>query len=366
MNDVGDERKITLTFDGEAAAGGRVPLTVLASKLQALQSLLYHAAATVEHDRQARRGQWANRYRNAVELRFADAREGSLTIEAELSRPDAGLFDGRDVGLAAVDLTYGVASALERDDYRALTDRVGDRQERMLLLRQFESLAPRDGEAYTLTLGNGSATHPAVLMTGTTRLKAQLLLYRDMIDEAGDLEEAQVVGTLTKIHYEVQPEMLSVRVDKGYEVACYYDASLRDTVSGLCAGSTVEVKGFGTMSRGGRLKQVDIVTGIEAVSMDAIRIARFEHGGRRYALNRPLSFDIEFIDGVWSYRDPELGIRGYARQRAEALRLVHVDFDYAYREFAEERDEALDAGARALKAQLLGLVKSLEGKGGGD
>jgi len=55
-------RKVTLTFGGEGFADGRVPLTLLAEKLKALQSLLFHAAATVEHDPAGRRGQWANRY----------------------------------------------------------------------------------------------------------------------------------------------------------------------------------------------------------------------------------------------------------------------------------------------------------------
>lgn len=364
MNETTSNRKITLTFDGEAAAGGRVPLTVLAGKLQALQSLLFHAAATVVHDSAARRGQWANRYRDAVELRFTDAREGSLTIEAELAEPAPGLFGERDLGLEAVDLTYDVAAALSQSDYSALAQRVADRQERMLLLRQFEDLAPREGEAFRLTLANGAGEHPAIHLTSETRLRTQTLLFRDMAAEAGNLEPERIVGTLTKIHYGVSPEKLSVKIPPGREVDCFYDASLRDQVANLCAGSTVEVGGFGTRTPSGRLKQIDVVTDLDAVSMEPIRVARLEHDGRVYRFREPVAFNIEFTDGVWAYSNESLGVRGFALRRDEAFRELNEAFDYAFTEFALEDDAALDPKAIELKQRLLKAVEQTPSKGG--
>ena len=358
------ERKITLTFDGEAAAGGRVPLTVLAGKLQALQSLLYHAAATAVHDPAARRGQWANRYRDAVELRFADAHHSDLTIEAVLAEPAAGLFNRPDLGLEAVDLTYDVAAALQGQDYAALKRVVPDRQERALLLRQFEALAPREGESYDLTLANGSAGHPAIRLTGQTRRLAQYLVLRDAVGEVDDLEEARVVGELTKIHFNVAPEKLSVRVGRGHEVSCYYDDSLRDQVANLCAGSIVEVTGFGTLTRSGRLRQIDVVTAVEAIGMEPIRIARLEHGGNVYRLREPVAFDIEFAEGVWAYGNESLGVRGFAARRDDALRELAEAFDYAFTEFAQEDDAALDAKAIELKRRLLAAVEPPVAEGG--
>ncbi len=364
MNETHDERKITLTFDG-GATGGRVPLTVLAGKLQALQSLLFHAAATVEHSRIARRGQWANRYREAVELEFVDAHHSNLTIEASLSEPQPDLFGGVDLGAEAVDLTYDVAAALQQRDYGALSKRVGDRQERMLLMRQFEALAPRVDDTFALTLANGSAGHSAIRLTGQTRLMAQYLTLKDQVDEVGDLEEVRLVGTLTKIHYDVAPEMLSVRVTKGHEVKCYYDASLRDQVANLCAGSIVEVGGFGTPFRNGELKQVDLVTDLDAVSMEPIRIQRFEHGNATYKLREPLTFTIEFMDGVWIYSNERYRLWGYAKRREDALIELAEAFDYLYREIALEEDDLLDGKAVDTKRRLLAIVEQAAEPGGG-
>jgi hypothetical protein len=349
-------RKITLTFGGEAFADGRVPLTLLADKLKALQSLLFHAAATVAHDSVARRGQWMNRYRDAVELRFAEARTGSLVIEAELDEQDASLFEGRDLGSEAIELAYDFARTVESTDAKALTEKVPDRQERLTLLRSLESLSPRTNEAFDLTFANGSANHPGIKLSASTRTRTQLLIYREMIDERNDLEEARIVGTLTKIHYDVAPQKLSVRVKQGAEIDCYYDESLREQVTNLCAGSIVEVVGWATLTNSGRIKQLDVVTGVEAVSMEPIRMTKFEHANRRYRLREALPFNIEFTEGVWAYSNDALGLRGYAFKRDEALRELNEAFDFVYQDIALEADENLETKAVELKKQLLTLI----------
>lgn len=351
------ERKLTLTFEDQAAGGGRVPLEVVAHKLQALQLLLFHAAATVAHDPAARRGQWANRYREVVELSFEDAHHSHLTIETRLAEPDPTLFEGRDLGKASLDLAYGVARALQNQDTAELTRQVPDRQERATLLRQFESLAPRENEAFTLRLANGSSGHEPIRLTGQTRRLAQVLASQSQTEDADDFEEARIVGTLTKIHYDVAPAKLSVRVGRGHEVDCFYDTSLRDQVANLCAGSVVEVGGLGTLTRGGTLKQIDVVTDLDSVSMEPIRLARLEHAGRSYSFGEPVSFEVEFAEGVWAYANERLGVRGYAHRREDAFRELAEAFDYAYKEFALEEDEALDSGALELKRRLLALVE---------
>ena len=367
MTPTDSDRTLTLKFDGEAAAGGRVPVSVLADKLKAFQTLLFHAAATVAHDSQGRRGQWTNRYRDAVELRFAEAREGSLVIEADLTKPPPDLLGERDLGLKAVDLTFEAAGAIRGRNYQALASAVPDRQERTLLLRQFESLAPREGEALSLTLANGVAGHDPFRLTGETRAVAQRFLYRDAVTESGHLEEARVVGTLTKIHYGVGDEKLSVHADKGAEVWCHYGPDLRDHVANLCAGSVVEVNGFGTLTRGGKLARIDVVTDLEVVSTEPIRIARFEHGGAIYKLRESVAFEVEFADGVWIYSNERLRLWGYADKREEALAELAEAFDDQYREIALEEDAALDLKAVQLKHRLLDLVESgpTVGTGGG-
>jgi hypothetical protein len=245
---------------------------------------------------------------------------------------------------------------LNSGDSKALAAKVPDRQERLTLLRTLEQLSPRTNEAFDLTFGNGSVNHPGVQLSATTRLRTQLLIYREMIDDTSDLEEARIVGTLTKIHYDVAPQKLSIRVKQGSEIDCYYDESLREQVTNLCAGSVVEVVGWATLTNSGRIKQLDVVTGIEAVSMEPIRMTTFEHANRRYRLREALPFNIEFTEGVWAYSNDALGIRGYAFKRDEALRELNEAFDFAYRDIALETDENLEAKAIEFKKQLLALV----------
>ncbi|MGL4514887.1 MAG: hypothetical protein ACRCT8_17510 [Lacipirellulaceae bacterium] len=349
-------RRVTLTFGGEGFADGRVPLTLLADKLKALQSLLFHAAATVEHDPTPRRGLWVNRYRNEVELRFSEARAGSLVIEAELGEIEGGLIERSDLGDQAVDLAYGFVAAVNSGDDRSLTATVPNRQERLALLRSVEQLTPGTSEAYELTLANGRADHPGVPLSAETRGRTRRLIEREIAARTSDLEVVRLVGTLTKIHYDVAPQTLSVRVPKGREIACHYDDTLRDQVANLCAGSVVEVVGWATFDRNEQVKQLDVVTGVEAVSMEPIRIAKFEHAGRMYALREAVAFNIEFSEGVWAYSNDLLGIRGYAFKRDDALRELHEAFDFAYRDIGLAKEEALIGDAVEMKRELLRLV----------
>jgi hypothetical protein len=202
-----------------------------------------------------------------------------------------------------------------------------------------------------------------VSFTGVSRLKARMLLLQRSIDDASSAREVTVVGTLTKIHYDVGPQKIAVRVGPGNEIDCFYDDSLREQVSNLCAGGIVEVVGIASMDVEGRVKQIDAVTGVEAVSMEPIRIARFELGGQMYKLREALPFNVEFTENVWAYSNDAFGLRGYAEKRDDALRELHEAFDYAYVAFALEQDDLLDEKAQQLKSRLLDLVESVKAKG---
>jgi len=289
-----------------------------------------------------------------VELRFTDAHHSELTIEAEL--PATSLFDD-NLGTRALDLAYGFAEDVEAGRGADASRRVPDRQERLLLLRTLEQLAPRSPEGYALTFANGSAGHAGVRISAQTRAKAQMLIYRELLDERGDVEEARVVGTLTKIHYDVAPQMLSVRVSAGQEVRCYYDESLREQVASLCAGSIVEVVGLAGKSAGGRLKQIDYVKTVDPVSMEPVRITRFEHSGRSYQLREAIAFNVEFAEGVWAYSNDALGIRGFADRRDDALRELHEAFDFGYRDIGLADESALIGKAIDMRREFQRLVR---------
>ena len=351
-------RKLSLTFSGAGVEFGGVPLVVVAAKLQALQSLVFHAAATVTNGARQRRGQWFNKYREQAELTFVDAHHSNLIIEAEVPLPST-LADSPagEVGLAAVDLVFRFASAAIHDgDIPSL---VADRQDRIFLLRALEGLCPATTDDYSVELQNGRAGHARVGFSGETR---QLLRRRVVGEVAPNYEQRQetLVGVLTKIHVDTAPQLIAVRVSRA-EVDCYFDDSFRDQISNLVAGSVVEVTGLATFDRDGAVKQLDAVVDVEMVSMEPLRVVRFEHDGTWYKLKEPLIVSVEYQDGLWAYQCDAVNLWGYAARREDAVRDLHENFDYLWREFALERDDAFDDKAILIKRKLLGLVENVPG-----
>jgi hypothetical protein len=171
-----DAPKLKLTFMGEGFPKGAVPLSIVASKLQALQQAVFHAAAAAEGHRGGRRGPWYNRYRGTAELSFASAHHSNLTIEAELTA-DPVLRDEFSLGLNAVDLLFDVAVAIQHDDLSKLNKM--DRLDRDYLIRALEGLMPNVGDQYQVKIENCRPNrHPAVTFDSTSRMRGTSIRLR--------------------------------------------------------------------------------------------------------------------------------------------------------------------------------------------
>ena len=188
-------RKLRLTFAGEGLREGNVPLAIVASRLEALQALVYHAAATVQGDRGARRGLWTNRYRDFAELYFHSSHSSALTIEAELPSPGPILSPEFDRGARAVDLVFRFGRFLEETP-GDLDQVVRDRQEQSFLLRGIEALCPALADAYEVQLENCTEEHPRLIFTGATRQKVRTVFLGTRALAPQEQEEATAVGTL--------------------------------------------------------------------------------------------------------------------------------------------------------------------------
>lgn len=332
--------------------GREVPIVLVAAKLEALQKLLYHAAATVAGHDASRRGEWFNRYRPAVELTFASAHHSDLTIEARipvqpLLLPEA---SQADLGRSAVDLAFKFVQQVAAGD--PLHPLIPSKTDRRYLLKALEPLCPPPDADYALTLGNGLAHHPVVMLNKQTRVTLRHLLERELA-EYQDLEEVTLTGILTKIHIETSPEMIAVRQGPGPDIVGYFDDTLRDQVANLIAGSLVEVTGWARLNDRGAVAQFDALVDIATVSQEPIRFSRFEWAGRVYPLRVPLLLNASYENGYWRYEAEGLPLWGTAPRREDALQALHEHFAYLWREFAEEADDRLDAMARELKIQLL-------------
>lgn len=346
-----------LKFGGMAFASGNVPLTTVASKLQALQNVVFHATATVAQDRIARRGPWMNRYRDVAELVFVSSHHSQLEIEVELPAPPRQALliekDGR-LGDRALRLMFEFGQAASRGgDVHEL---VRDREERLFLLKALEGMCPATAEDYRIELAFGARKAEVLDFSADTRQRLRNLV-RDERARVYGPEEEIIVGHLTKIHVDTAPQMIAVRIGRQAEIPCYFDEAMRDQVTNLLPGSVVEVTGWPVMSAGGRLEQFDSITDVDTVSMEPLRLMRFEHEGRRYILKEPLTVLVEHNEGMWIYHNDEINLWGYASRRADAVRELHATFDYLWHELAEEDDAVLDEKAKSLKRKLLAMVE---------
>lgn len=346
-------RKLQLTFRGEGFPRGEVPISVLASKLQALQHLIFHAAAAVAQQPTARRGLWYNKYREAVELSFKTAHHSDLVIEVETPAPGPTLLPENDVALESIDLIFTVGQQIQNNTQRLKPEtlRVADRN---YLLRAFDWLAPGSEDDYSVELENSMpGRHPKLVLSSETRRNIRNLIEQETLPQLAE-QKTTLVGELVKIHFGTGPELIAIR-QRGVEIECYYSESLRDEVANLMVGSYVEVTGLATVDQEGRIKKIDTVTGIETVSMEPLRLTRLDHSGFRRDFMTPIQVQVEYTDGLWVYRNDALNLLGCGERREDALKDLHANFAYLWQEFAEEEDRVLDTRARLLKRRLLDL-----------
>jgi hypothetical protein len=343
-------RTIQLTIAGEGFLRDRVPVTILAAKLEALQNLVYHASATVSQDKTARRGPWINRYRQISELTFVGSHHSQLSVEAELPEVEV-LSSDFDMGQKALDLIFSSIGVMEQSPER-LAQIIPDVQDRAFILRGLEGLCPTPLEGYQVSLENGSSSHPKITLTGETRQKIRQRISETTAAVYQDREPETLVGVLTKIHVEVGPLKIAVQLSSGVEVDCYYDEGLRDQIINLLAGSTVEVTGVVTRDRNDRIQQIDRILDIDMVGTEPLRMSKI--GGE--TLNVPVLFNVEYLDGLWIYRNEELNLWGRGNRREKALEDLKENFDYLWSEIAQEEDERLDKKAIEIKKKLLLLV----------
>jgi hypothetical protein len=336
--------------------GGEVPIAVLAQKLQALQNLLYHAAASVEGHDGARLGHWSNRYRKIAEVVFKQTRAGSLVVETALPEADA-LFEQQR---HTVDLAFAAARAAADGDFDRMPRGYG-RDERIYLLRAAEDLCPFTLDDYAVVLSNGRVGHDPVRLTSATRRAVREMVVREQAPRMTIEAERVIVGQLVQINVDGDDRKILLRVPTpagGVIVPCFYPTSLRDQVANLVGGSLVEVRGSATLTTSQQLQSISDVYSVEMVDTDPIQLASLVYGGTRYTFVPKASFDVEYVEGLWVYSSDLLNVSGFAASREAALSEVAESLDYAWNEIAQAADADLEGMAIELKQRLLAQVRA--------
>ncbi|NLE37614.1 MAG: hypothetical protein GX621_06270 [Pirellulaceae bacterium] len=288
-----------------------------------------------------------------MELTFGKAHHSDLVIELDAARDEEYLSPEFQVTDKAFDLFFDVGNCIQ-NDMRGIETLDLRRDDRTYLLRAFEGLLPGVDDEYRIEIENCSREqHPKLDLSSGGRSSVRKFLAREVVPASAD--EAIVVGELVKIHVDVGPHKITV-LHKSREIDCHYSESMRDQIANLLAGSVVEVSGKATLDDTGAVKKLDVVFDVDTISMEPLRIPRFEHEGARYALREPLCVEIEFTDGLWVYHNSDINLWGYGERREEALRDLHANFDYLWKEIAQEDDSRLDSLAQGIKRQLKQIV----------
>jgi len=349
-----NSKRLEITFKGDAFPNGAVPIALLANKLKLLQDILFHAAATVENDTAARRGRWTRRYGEVAEPTYVNSHHSDLTIEVEVGRSAAVLsaeFDPRGELLDCVfdfgDWVQEGCRALDADGPRKMRA-----DQRESLLRAFNGLLPGEEDNYQIELRNASPSrHPRLLFTPETKKQVRNYFVRETAASVFKPEPMSLVGELIKIHVDVGPQKIAIRRN-GRDIDCFYSEPMRDQITNLMAGSMVEVTGDPTLDRHGNVIKLDRLLDVSTVSMDPLRISRFEHGGKVYVQREPFVVNVQYEDDLWTYHCPQINLWGCGERREDALKDLHENFAYLWREVAEESDGVLDSQARKIKELL--------------
>jgi hypothetical protein len=347
-------KRLNISFKGDAFPNGAVPVALLANKLKLLQDILFHAAATVENDTAARRGRWTSRYGEMAELTYVKSHHSELTIEVEVGRSAAVLSPEFDLRGELLDCVFDFGDWVQKGCRAPDTDGPQKMRtdQRESLLRAFNGLLPGEEDNYEIELTNASRSrHPRLLFTPETKKQVRNYFIRETVASDFRPDPMSLVGELIKIHVDVGPQKIAIR-RKGRDIDCFYSDAMRDQITNLMAGSMVEVTGDATLDRHGNVIKLDHLLDVSTVSMDSLRISRFEHGGKVYLQREPFVVNVQYEDDLWTYHCPQINLWGCGERREDALKDLHENFAYLWSEIAEESESVLDSQARKIRELL--------------
>ena len=346
------QRRLSLRIDGPLAEDGRVPLGLLARKLDAVQRVLFNIGSSLHGG--GSRGQWKADVLDACELGLVEARFGSLEVVAELPpvRALAGL--GADLGAEALDHFEHTLEAIQHRDLPALSRLYQDFGQRARVLKSLAPLLPEEGADYDLTLsvnGTGVALRPE---------------QRTFVGLAARLEQELpegLVRSLTGLLYRVEvatgDRQIGVIVDNR-KIRCFYPPDIEDAVKELVPGSLVEVEGRATLDAQGQVDRIEEVLDVRAVQLIHLFWRRVSYGDRVFRLRRAIEIKVGFHEGLWVHEFEPLCLLAYAPTRSESLDALRQNFVAAWDEIAQEDDTNLTDDARDLKRRLLDVVERVD------
>lgn len=344
---------VVLRIGGPTAEEGRVPLTLLADKLQAAQRLLFNIGSAILGG--GRRGTWKAEVLEACNLVFVESRRGSLAIVAELPRPSPSLFPELTVGRDALDRMAVTLQALHDHDRPTIERLFPDYGQRTRVVKSALPLIPEEEAEYTLSV----ETFGGVVQLEPSMRPYLAALTREDIGVLPDEALVTLTGRLYLIEVETGQRHIGI-ITSNRRVSCYYSPEYEDVVREFVPGSLVEVEGRATLNATGEVQQIEEIIDARPVQQVPLHWTRVVYGNRLYRLRDQLSIRVDYHDGLWLHEYEPLGIIGYGETRRESLDAFRMEFASMWDYIALEDDASLTLDAQALKRKLTALVEAVE------
>ncbi|HLG13921.1 MAG TPA: hypothetical protein VJH03_05245 [Blastocatellia bacterium] len=346
-----------LRIDGLFSGEDRIPIVLIAEKLQATQRLLYNIGSAIRSG--GRRGAWKAEILEACDLVFVSANGHSLEIVTELRHPivpplfkDLGLeAPTEDLGLEALTKLGRTLRNIRDNDKADLEKLFPNYGPRARILKSALAVLPDEGAEYEV-----SVKTPGEAFQLTAEHRPVLTqLAREARPEIPEIDIRTITGRLYLIEVETGQRHLGLFVNNR-PIPCYYGPEFEDIVRDLIPGSLVEVEGVVTVNDRGEIRQIEEMIDVEWVPLSPLYWSRVDYQGRRFHLRETMTIQVDFREGLWVYEYEPLRMLGYGTSRAEALNAFRSEFASCWDQIAQESDENLTLDAVELKAKLLHCV----------
>ena len=350
-----EERRIVLRLSGPTTEEARVSLSVLASKMDALQKSFYNVASAVLEGPLGRRGRWSSHVESTCELLFSSSAYGSpLEVVSMIAESEPTLPGLESQAEKALDHFRRVMQGIDQENPEMVAKVLPDSPSRLRAIKSIQMLCPGVEDDYSVEIGNSSGSWATL-----THNKHEFLKNVPFIDEPEESASVQTItGRLNLISVGAGRKEIGVRSKDRY-IPCHYSSEMLDTVSQMVAGSIVEVTGRPLFEPGGALKEIEEVHSIEPVKLFPFRLKLFSYDGRTFVLHHPITCVPDFRNGLWVYECEVLGLHSYHESRTQAFNGLHAEFALIYDEYAMEDDAALAPSGLKLKEALKRLVKEV-------
>lgn len=353
------DRVVSLKIDGDIAKGGRVPIQLLAKKLNALQEVLLGTASAVrptipKRKRKDMAEQIPDR-KKACELRFKESRINCLVIDTELAPAPHALFpDQVDLGFEALELAGEGFLALTKKDDKWLERLFPDPRKRSQFLHRAKPLTPSGDYSIQINTPSQSVALNEEVRKYIETLEAQ---FTPPLSKSTRL----VTGTVVTIESDHTPAFVVLRVNNR-RVPCYYTKpEIAETVQAdVTVGTLVEAIGEATLTKRQIIRKIDPTDDLRVVRPQPVHWSRVAHDDRAFVLNEPLEIEVRFDGESWEFEAAHLGVIGQGEHRQAAADDFRMDFMAMHDRIAQSPDDRLTSRALEIKKAFLALVSAVE------